>query len=81
MKLVKISLPDKEFIITNNKFFIDTIVPITIKEHVNSYIIFFAANQKCDDKTIYLQMMVSPDTDLEKEYFKNHFLLNKSSDF
>lgn len=80
MKLVKISLPNKEFIITNNKFFIDTIVPITIKEHVNSYIIFFAANQKCDDKTIYLQMMVSPDTDLEKEYFKNHFLLNKSSD-
>ena len=80
MKLTKICLPNKEDIITKNNFFIDTIVPITIKEHINSFIIFFAANQKCDDKTIYLQMMVSPDSDIENQYFKYHFLLNNSSD-
>ena len=76
MVLVKLGLPKEENIVTRNKFIVNKIVPIAIRETniENQFIILFAASQDYDDSYVFLQILVNTENELDLEYLKNHNL-------
>lgn len=76
MVLVKIGLPKDENIVSRNKFVVNKIFPIAIRNTTveDQYIILFIAYQDYDNSFLYFQMMVKSENAFDHTYLENHEL-------
>lgn len=75
MKMINITLPDENYIITRKNFIIDKLFPISISKYSkNLYIVLFIAHQNYDDSYIYIKYGITVEDDNESKFFDTHQL-------